>query len=127
MEFSLFLAQVIGLYLVAISLMMLIRHRKFKKTILEFIHSAPLITLSGSWSILLGLLIVIPHNIWILEWPLVITLVGWFSIVQGLARLFYPEDFAKAIKYLVEKKGYLLTSWIWLCIGIYLVWAGFTQ
>jgi uncharacterized membrane protein len=35
-----------------------------------------------------GLSIVRAHNRWVASWPVVLTLVGWFGIVAGLARIF---------------------------------------
>jgi hypothetical protein len=38
-----------------------------------------------------GLVIVRLHNRWSTDWPVTITLVGWFFLVGGLFRLFFPD------------------------------------
>ena len=38
-----------------------------------------------------GLAVVRLHNRWTAGWPVTITLVGWFFLVGGLFRLFFPE------------------------------------
>lgn len=124
---SIFLAQVIGCYLFLVSLAMLIQQHRFKKTMTEFLGSAPLLTFSGFISLVIGLLIVIRHNIWVSEWPVLITLVGWITLLQGLMRIFFPDAFVKMMKDLMAKTGYTLMCWIWLLVGVYLIWAGFTQ
>ena len=122
---SLFLAQVIGCYMLLISLAMLAHQQRFKKTMNEFVQNHALVVFSGGVSIVVGLLIVLSHNIWVAEWPVLITLVGWLMLLQGVMRVFFPDSFAKCMKDLMHKTGYLLMSWIGLIVGIYLVWIGF--
>lgn len=124
---SIFLAQVLGCYLVLISLSMLIHQVMFKKMIQDFLMNPALIVLSGSLTLMSGLLILVPHNLWIAQWPVVVTLIGWFFFLKGIMRLFFPQNYIKLVKYLLERKGFLLVSWIWFLIGLYLLWAGFTQ
>ena len=82
-------------------------------------------TFSGLVALGLGLLIVIGHNIWVQSWPVVITLVGWVLILQGMLRVFWPEVFAKIMKDVLAGSGYTILSWVWLLAGAYLLWAGF--
>ena len=91
----------------------------------EFVQNHALVVFSGGVSIVVGLLIVLSHNIWVAEWPVLITLVGWLMLLQGVMRVFFPDSFAKCMKDLMHKTGYLLMSWIGLIVGIYLVWIGF--
>jgi uncharacterized membrane protein YczE len=124
---SLFFAQVIGCYLFLISLAMLVHQQRFKKTMNEFLGSHALVALSGGMSLVIGLLIVISHNIWVSQWPVVVTIVGWVILLQALMRIFFPDAFVKMMKDMMAKTGYLLMSWIWLLVGIYLIWAGFAN
>ena len=126
-QLSIFLAQVIGLYLLFVSVAMLVYQSRFKKTMSEILSNHSLITLSGMMSFVVGLLIVVSHNVWISQWPVVVTIVGWVILLQALLRIFFPEAFVNMMKDLMAKSGYLLMSWIWLLVGIYLVWAGFSS
>lgn len=47
--------------------------------------------LAGSLWLVAGLSIVLAHNRWTGGWPVLITVVGWFAIVGGLVRMFFPE------------------------------------
>lgn len=46
--------------------------------------------LDGTLVFIAGLAIVRAHNIWSRHWPVLITLVGWFAIIAGLARMAAP-------------------------------------
>lgn len=124
---SLFLAQVIGCYLFLLSLAMLVHQQRFKKVSSDLLSNAALITLSGTVKLALGLMLVIDHNIWVADWPVAITLVGWILLIQGIMKLFFPEAFAKMSKDLHGKPVHTLLCWARLVIGIYLIWAGFSQ
>ncbi len=124
---SVFLAQVIGFYLVITSLATLIRQSYFKKIVHDLLMIPPLIALSGTFCLIFGILIIVPHNLWVAKWPVIITLIGWIALLRGVFRLFFPEKFVKLSKKLMETKGFILISWVIFLIGIYLIWAGFTQ
>jgi hypothetical protein len=46
--------------------------------------------LAGSLWLLAGLAIIRNHNYWKLHWPILITIIGWFAILGGLGRMFFP-------------------------------------
>ena len=124
---SIFLAQVIGLYLFIMGLVMLIYHHRFKKATADLNGSLPLVTLTGMVVLIFGLLIVIDHNVWVPDWPILITIIGWILILQGLVRLFVPDAFVRMAKDLQGKVIYTLMCWVRLLVGLYLIWAGFSQ
>ena len=51
---------------------------------------APHVYLNGALLFVAGLAIVRAHNLWIRGWPVLVTLVGWFSMLAGLARMAAP-------------------------------------
>jgi hypothetical protein len=106
---------------------MLVHQQRFKKTMSDLLGNMMMITLSGAFMLVLGLLIVVDHNIWLSDWPVLITIIGWILLLQGLMRLFVPDAFIKMAKDMQGKVVYTLLCWIRLFIGIYLIWAGFSQ
>ena len=123
---SAFLAALIGSYLVITSAASLTHLQTAKKVAHDFLADLPLLMLSGGISVFLGLILTIGHNIWIRSWPVVITLIGWFLLLQGVYRLFSPDHFTKSFKTLVMSNGRLVFwCWAWLLIGLYLFWMGY--
>ncbi len=53
--------------------------------------SAPAVYQAGLMAFVAGLAIVRAHNVWTRAWPVLLTLVGWFFIAGGLARMFFTE------------------------------------
>ncbi len=124
---SYFFAQVLGCYLFLICLAMLVHQVRFKRLVHELASDTGMIIFSGACTLAVGLILVISHNIWVAMWPVLITLIGWFMIFHGLFRVFWPEHFSKLIKDMATKNGFLIWTWVWLIIGLYLIWVGFGQ
>lgn len=122
---SIFYAQVVGLWLFLIGLAMVVHSARFKKTAMDTLTNPGLMTYTGLFALGVGLLVVISHNIWVTSWPVIVTLFGWFLILQGLLRLFWPESFAKFMKNLMANSGFTVVSWVWVVVGLYLIWVGF--
>ncbi len=124
---SLFFAQVIGVYLFLMSLAMLIHSARYKKTMNEFLGHSALMAFAGGVSLILGLVIVISHNIWVTEWPILITIIGWILIVQGVMRIMFPDATVRIWKDLMVSSAFTLLSWVCLLVSVYLLWAGFAS
>lgn len=124
---SVFLAKIMGIYLMLVSLAVLLRHHQFKKNMGDFLGHHHLLALTGGLGILVGLLVVVSHNLWMSGWPVLITIIGWIVLLQGLCRLFCPDAFTRRSKQLMDHSGFLIWSWCWLIIGAYLTFQGFTN
>lgn len=46
---------------------------------------------TGYVSMVLGLVTVILHNVWVLDWRIVITLLGWATLGKGVLKTGFPE------------------------------------
>ncbi|MGD0908193.1 MAG: hypothetical protein ABSA96_11470 [Candidatus Acidiferrales bacterium] len=58
-------------------------------------QTPPVVYLSGVLFFLGGLAIVRAHNQWVRNWKVLITLLGWFSLVLGLVRMFAASAYQK--------------------------------
>ncbi len=53
--------------------------------------TAPVTYQAGLLAFVASLSIVRAHNRWMIGWPVVLTLVGWFGVLGGLGRMFATE------------------------------------
>lgn len=125
MDISLFLAKLIGLYLLIVSLLWMFKKHELEGVCKEIIASKGLLAISGDISLILGLVIVIDHTIWELSWRGLITLIGYLLIVKGIIRFAFPSVVKKLASKMM-KGGCWLVYIIMLAIGIYLTYCGFT-
>lgn len=125
METSIFFAKFIGFYLVIVLVSLLINYSRYKDILIKI--ATPNVTvLFGMLSLLFGLVVVLLHNIWVWDWRVLITLVGWFSILRGVTRLFFPDWVIKMIVKFAENKIYLVVmSVVFILIGLFLLFHGY--
>jgi hypothetical protein len=50
----------------------------------------PVTYLNGIMLFIAGLSIIRVRNYWVRSWPVLVTLVGWFGILGGVFRVFFP-------------------------------------
>ena len=124
METSLFLAKVLGLYLVIIIPAVVINRKHLHTFVDELTRSIALSYVLGFFALVVGLLVVITHNVWTLDWRGLITLLGWLAILKGVLRLYIPETLLT-----IAKKFTTTALMVWgapfFVIGLYLVYVGF--
>ena len=82
METSLFLGKVIGWILVISALAAFSQRKNIGRILQDFSNNIGLTYFSGMMALIIGLLIVTSHNIWTSDWRVLITLVGWLSILK---------------------------------------------
>jgi hypothetical protein len=124
-EHSIFLAKVLGLYLLIVPAAVLLRRKQFAALAKELVANLAVVFLSGLVALILGLLIVVSHNVWTADWRAVITAIGWLTLAKGLIRIFLPE---KLTTFGIDPASakWTLASIVLLGLGIYLTYIGFS-
>jgi hypothetical protein len=84
---SIFLARLLGPILLAVGAGILIDQKPFRTMATEVVGSMTLVYLFGLFDFAAGLAIVLVHNVWVADWRVLITLIGWFMLIRGAARI----------------------------------------
>lgn len=84
---TLFMATVIGWYLVIVSLFILCHYEQVKSITAEILGQRSLFFIVAIITLILGLLMVASHNIWVMGWPVIITLISWLVLISSIVRL----------------------------------------
>ncbi len=126
MAVSLFLAKVMGLLLVIMSIFTLSQKKYLEEILKDGLKSPALIFFSGVVALIVGIILVVSHSIWSPDWRLIITIFGWLILIKGLSRLFLPELTKKMLKATIESDTLLIFSAFFIfIIGVYLLFAGY--
>lgn len=125
METSIFLAKVIGLTGVLSTLAVLIRYKAYLAMEEDAAKRPVIVYFSGFLILILGVLLVVSHQIWTADWRVVITITGWLILLKGLGRIFFPE----AVNELIARKRndwrFLIGEVAVLLASLYLLYKGF--
>ena len=125
METSIFLARVLGLFFVMSTAAILVRYKRSPVLEEKAASSPVLIHLSGFVILTLGVLLVVNHPVWTLDWRLVITITGWLVVLKGAGRILFPSAVGRAIARRRRDRRFLLGEVVVLLVGLYLLYHGF--
>ena len=126
MDLTHFLARLLGLYCLVISIMMLSRRQAMLAIVSSCVQNRALLFLVEILGLAAGLAIVLGHNRWASGLlTLIVTLIGWVTLVRSIILLFLsPETIGRFVKAVRSEQNYYLFTAIPLLIGLYLTVAG---
>ncbi len=78
---------------------------------------------TGYITFLLGLVTIILHNIWVVDWRVAITVLGWSTLLKGIMKIGFPTHVQKQAQ--MFKARQKLWGFIILLIGAWLFWMSF--
>ena len=119
---TIFLATAIGWYMVVSSVLVLSRADHIRSVMGRIIGDKGQFFILALLTFLLGLLMVVSHNIWVMGWPVVVTLLSWLVLISGLIRLFFPDTGPKmGLSFINNPMKMTTAAIIFLLIGLYLL------
>ena len=69
---------------------MLMEGETYSSLLKEFIASRALIFITGILALTAGLAIVNAHNLWVRDWRVMVTILGWLLVLRGVMLLVFP-------------------------------------
>jgi hypothetical protein len=126
MDSSIFLARLIGPLLVVIGAGLLVNRDNYRTLAREFLDSPALIYIAGLIAFVAGLSFVLTHNVWVLGWPLVITLLGWLTLIGGIVRIVFPRATAQLGERMLRNESWVVGAALaYIAVGLWLSAAGY--
>jgi uncharacterized membrane protein len=126
MPASIFIAKLLGPIFVLVGAALLVKAQMFRGILQEFIRSQALLYLAGVLGLLGGLALVLTHNVWALDWRVIITLIGWIAIVRAVVTVFEPRLIVALGSKLLQHPGFFFgAAVVDLVIGIALSYFGY--
>jgi len=117
---SIFLAQLWSVYLLVVGVAIMMNFKNFLRAAQEIVDSAALMLVTGAVTLILGLIMVMVHNVWVLDWRLLITLLAWLTLAKGIIRLIFPGISEKIIKWMTNPKALRIAAGFSMVLGLYL-------
>ena len=121
MDTSVFFAQLWGGFFVIFGCLFIIT-RQLGKTI-EMTDDKAFVISTGYISMLMGLVTVILHNIWVVDWRVVITILGWSTLIKGIMKIGFPEQIHKQAQRF--NKNQIISAFFMILSGAWLLWMSF--
>lgn len=119
MDVSLFLAELWGWYLLTFFILIMVYPRRIKQ-LFDFSEDDRFSILVSFILIVLGLASIVAHNLWVTDWRLIITLLGWFTFIKGVVIFAFP-DVNKKWLHEVDFKWFQFLVFLFFILGIFLL------
>lgn len=91
METSYLIAKLLGAVYTAVGLGILLNKSHYNSMMRDVIGNATIMYFGGVASLTVGVLLVEFHNVWVQDWPVLITIIGWIALVKGVLLLLKPD------------------------------------
>lgn len=123
-DISVYLSKAIGVYLLIVGSGMLI-NPKIRAIFLKIMNDHSLLYVSDFIGLIIGILLVTSHNIWVADWRLLITVIGWVALIKGTLRVVFPDLGNQFfIKWLECNFSYYTTVLTMIVVGAYIYYIG---
>ena len=121
-----FIAQIIGLLFSIDAVGVLINTAIYRRMVEEFTESPAHCYLGGILALFFGLFILNFNNAWTADWTVIITIIGWLSVVKGVLLLVFPNVYLQFANWM--RMGDAMMRYmgiIYLLLGLFLTFKGF--
>jgi len=126
MDTSIFLARFFGLYFLIMVVAMVIRRDQFLPLMRDMLKNSAVMGSLVIIAIIGGLLLVLVHNVWVLHWEVIITILCWWILIKGCIGLYFPKTLLTwGITAIENPRFYYAAVVLYLILGLFLVYQGF--
>ncbi len=117
------LAKFWGLYLIIFFVVLVFNPKRIRQ-IFGYLNDPKFLLITAFVAIIMGLLNILSHNIWVNDWRLIITLIGWISLFTGIMLFMFPN---KSPQWVQPKnvKFFQVLYMLLLFLGVFLLTRGF--
>lgn len=126
METSVFIARIFGLCYLIIGIGFIFNRKAFQQLMDDFCKNAALLFYGGLLALVIGLVIILTHNVWVANWTVIITIIGWIGLIKGIWIIVFPDTVYKFMQAYQRNKNLLIVhSIVALIFGAVLTFFGF--
>lgn len=104
MDSSIFIARIFGLCYLVMGVAFLANRRAFVRVLEDFSKNAALMFLSGVFALVVGAVIILIHNLWVDDWTVIITIIGWAGFLKGIWIIAFPDSLPKFMRFYQKNK-----------------------
>ena len=126
MDYTTILAKTYGIYLFFVGLSLLISPSRYRDWYRNIIEEDRRQMFGGMFALLIGAFIVSVHNIWVMDWRIILTLTGYWGVFWG-AGLFLSKSFGQLFRIMIDSSDlvYRGSGLFWALVGAFLFYQGF--
>ncbi len=121
MDITIFFARLWGSFFLIFGTLFIVT-KQLGRTI-EMTEDKAFVISTGYITLLMGLVTVILHNNWIKSWEIVITILGWTTLLKGITKIGFPNHIHKQAQRFKSKQLY--SALFLIILGVWLLFMSF--
>jgi len=123
---SIVFAKAYGIYLTIVGVALISCPDRFRTWYNHILASDSQSLLGQTLALFIGVFIIATHNLWVADWRILITLIGYWGVLTGGGLLIFPS-FSKCFKPLIDSTNliYCLMGFGWVVYGLILLYHGY--
>lgn len=126
METSVFIARIFGLCYLVLGAGFLFNRKFFQQVMEDFCKNAALVCYGGLFTLIIGVVIILTHNLWVSNWTVIITIIGWLAFIKGIWIIILPSTVSRFVQVYRKNESLLVMhSMFALILGAVLTFFGF--
>jgi hypothetical protein len=123
---AIWISKFLGPIIVALAIRMVFAPTSLQETTRRFLADGPLVLITGVLALAAGLSIVNTHNVWVLDWTLIVTLLGWALVLGGASRIVAPRIVDQVGGAMMDRPTTTrIIGSFWGVLGAFLVFKGY--
>ena len=123
---AIWISKFLGPLILVLAIPMILTPASLQETTRRFLADSPLVLISGFLAMIAGLSIVNTHNVWVLDWTLIVTLFGWALVLGGASRIVAPRVVDKVGGKLMDRPNATrAVGACWALLGAFLTVKGY--
>ncbi len=121
MDISIFLSRFWGSLFIILGLLTV--GARFLGRIIKYTENKNITVSTGYITFLLGLATVVVHGLWVSDWRITITILGWITLFKGIEKIAFPNRINKLAQKFKNQQE--LWGFVIFFIGIWFFWMSF--
>jgi hypothetical protein len=122
MDISDFFARLWGAFYLIFGMLFIVT--RYLGRVIEMTDDRAFVISTGYITLLMGLVTVILHNVWVMEWRVAITVLGWSTLIKGILKIGFPELIHERAQAFRQRQT--LSASLLIVLGGWLVWMSFS-
>lgn len=121
---SVFFAKIFGTLAIIKGLAIAFRRKEIEGIVSDLIDNKAVLMLVAGAELFFGLVVVSLHNFWFTGFAIIVTIMGWLMVIEGIFIAFAPHHITKKIfQHFNKPIWYKLGIIVALFIGVYLIYS----
>lgn len=125
MHTSIYLARLVGPVLVVLGIGILLGPSAYLAMAGSMMNDPPLLYLAAALGLLGGVALVLAHNVWAKDWRVILTLLGWITILDSASWILFADSMRRLWSPVLSEALLIACGALVLLVGAVLCYFGY--